>query len=111
MFSVLAEAAVPYSPLPDYTGDWVNFRGNDENMGITEAPTPVSKENANLKWAQKYGQGWAGASTPPIIVNDVLYIVVNKNVLMLDKNTGEEIIRSPELEGNAGFALKEEYRH
>ena len=105
MFSVLAEAAVPYSPLPDYTGDWVNFRGNDENMGITEAPTPVSKENANLKWAQKYGQGWAGASTPPIIVNDVLYIVVNKNVLMLDKNTGEEIIRSPELEGNAGFAL------
>lgn len=91
--------------LPNYTGDWISFRGNDENMGITNAKKPINQEESNLKWAKKYGTGWSAAPTPPIIVNDSLYVMVGKNVLILDKETGEEIKTSEELAGNAGFAL------
>lgn len=91
--------------LPNYDGDWINFRNNDENMGITEAATPYKEENTSMKWAVKYGTGWAAAPTPPIIVDNYLYIAVGKNVIKLDKETGEQVAKSPDMKGNVGYAL------
>ena len=101
----LVEAQANSPALPDYDGDWINFRNNDENMGITEAATPYKEENTSMKWAVKYGTGWAAAPTPPIIVNDYLYIAVGKNVLKLDKETGEQVAKSPDMQGTVGYAL------
>jgi uncharacterized repeat protein (TIGR02543 family) len=91
--------------LPNYDGDWINFRNNDENMGITNAATPYKEEKTSMKWAVKYGTGWAAAPTPPIIVDNYLYIAVGKNVIKLNKETGEQVAKSPDMQGNVGFAL------
>lgn len=101
----LEKAAIPGIPLPSYTGDWTSFRGNPENMGIINSETPTSAETAVLKWAEKYGTGWAAAPTPPLIINDALYIAVSDKVLKIDKVTGEKIQESEALEGKVGFAL------
>lgn len=95
----------PPAPLPDYTGDWINFRGNDQNMGITGAQTPTTAEEAELKWGVKYATGFFANITPPIILNGDLYIAKNNTVLRLDKETGEMLAQSEALEGSLGFAL------
>lgn len=101
----LDEAKENTPSLPNYDGDWINFRGNDENMGITEAETPYKEEKTSMKWAVKYGTGWSAAPTPPIIVDNYLYIAVGKNIIKLDKETGEQVEKSPDMQGNVGYAL------
>lgn len=101
----LIEATSPSSPLPNYIGDWVNFRGNPENMGITDSETPNSPETAVLKWSKKVGTGWAAAPTPPLILNDALYIAANSKVYKIDKSTGDILQESDTLAGGLGFAL------
>jgi hypothetical protein len=93
------------SPLPNYTGDWTYFRGNPENMGITNAETPNSAETAVLKWAQKLGTGWSAAPTPPLILNDALYLAANSKVYKIDKNNGDILQESETLAGSLGYAL------
>ena len=56
--------------------EWYNFRNNQENNGVTEAETPINDETAMEKWSQKYGSSWSDAPTPPLILNDKLYIGV-----------------------------------
>jgi hypothetical protein len=99
----LAEA--PVVDLPAYTGVWTSFRGNPENMGITSAKTPDSPETAILKWAEKYGSGWSAAPTPPLIINDALYIAVSNKVFKIDKATGKTLQESDTLVANVGFAM------
>lgn len=101
----LVEATLPSSPLPNYIGDWINFRGNPENMGITDAETPNSADTAVLKWSKKVGTGWAAAPTPPLILNDALYIAANSKVYKIDKSTGDILQESDTLAGSLGFAL------
>lgn len=94
-----------YTPLPDYEGDWVNFRSNDENMGITYSYTPRNKGEMQFNWSKKYSQSYKDAFTPPIIVNDNLYIAGGNRVYILDKVTGEELCVSQPLKGELGYAL------
>ncbi|AOY75867.1 S-layer homology domain-containing protein [Clostridium formicaceticum] len=101
----LVEAPDPEVPLPNYDGEWINFRGNAENMGITEAPTPITVEETYEKWAVRIGTGWAAAPTPPIIVNNHLYVASANKVHKLDKETGEILASSSEMVGNVGYAL------
>ncbi len=91
--------------LPEYTGDWTNFRGNSWNMGFTSAETPVSASEAYLKWAKKGGVNYTSSVTPPIILNGCLYAAGSKNVYKIDMNTGETLATSENLAGNLGFAL------
>lgn len=99
------EEIIEVEPLPDYTGDWVNFRSNDENMGITYSQTPRNNGEMELKWAKKHSFSYKEAITPPIIVNDNLYIAKGDRILILDRYTGEELIVSDPLEGEIGYAL------
>lgn len=92
------------APLPDYDSEWPNFRGSETNMAITSAPTATSSDAALLKWAQKYGTGWAAAPVPPILVNDYLYTASGSRVMKIDKETGE-LLQEGKLNGSVGFAL------
>ncbi len=93
------------NPLPSYSGDWLNFRGNNENMGITQAKTPVSAEEAALKWSAKYGLSYLEAPTPPIIVNGELYVAAGQKILRINKETGEKLAESGNLAESVGYAM------
>lgn len=95
----------PEWDLAEMTGDWTSFRGNAQHMGITSAKTPATAETAIQKWAAKYGSGWSAAPTPPLIMNDALYIAVSSKVLKLDIQTGETLQESDALLANVGFAM------
>ena len=60
--------------------EWYNFRNNPENNGIVSSQTPISGATANLKWAEKYGTGWAAAPTPPLILDGYLYIGMSNKI-------------------------------
>ena len=72
--------------------EWWNFRNAQDNNAVTGRPTPTNDKEAWGKWAAKYGTGWAAAPTPPIIVNEKLYIGVDAQILEIDKDTGEVLI-------------------
>ena len=80
-----------------------------ENMGITTAKTPISAEDAQVKWTQtvrKEGMwpGFYDTSVPPIIVGDKLYTALDNKVIALSKETGEILSESGELAGSVGYS-------
>lgn len=91
------------APLPDYTGDWTSFRGSEENMGITMAKTPKTTGDAYLKWAAKYSGDVFEVITPPIIVNDTLYIAKGRKVLKIDPKDGKILAQSGDLANSIGY--------
>lgn len=103
MVSGIVGSAFAASPLPDYSGEWTSFRGNEENIAVVDYPTPI--KDATLKWGKKMGTGWDAAPTPPIIVNDHLYIANGQTVKILDKDTGAVLKESQVMAGSFGFAM------
>lgn len=99
--SVFAKEAVRES----VDTEWYNFRNNPENNGVTDRPTPIEAKETVQKWAEKYGEGWAAAPTPPLILNNKLYVGVANQIIEIDKETGKEIRRSDEMIGNVGYAM------
>ena len=85
--------------------EWYNFRNNPENNGIVSSQTPISGATANLKWAEKYGTGWAAAPTPPLILDGYLYIGMSNKIVKIDKDTGEKVAESDAMVGNVGYAM------
>ena len=77
------------SPLPSYNGEWMSFRGNDANMGVTSAETPTSAAQTELRWAVQLGHGWDASVTPPLIINGDLYVQAGTEVMKIDKATGK----------------------
>lgn len=69
--------------------EWKNFRNSDVNMGITNAKTPISAKSTNLRWAKKYGTGWAAAPCIQIIVKGKVMTIVGSKIYQLDPKTGE----------------------
>lgn len=69
--------------------EWKNFRNSDVNMGITNAKTPTSVKSTNLRWAKKYGTGWAAAPCIQIIVKGKVMTIVGSKIYQLDPKTGE----------------------
>lgn len=90
--------------LPDYDGDWLFFRGNPENMGVTHALTPASGDNAAVKWVMGASGSWFSTPTPPLIINGSLYIQSGANVLRVSQKTGEVLARGATA-GSAGYSL------
>ena len=69
--------------------EWKNFRNSDVNMGITNARTPTSVKSTNLRWAKKYGTGWAAAPCIQIIVKGKVMTIVGSKIYQIDPETGE----------------------
>ncbi len=71
---------------------WSNFRGNDENNGITTALTPTSHDNAQLYWAVKAGHSYGtGAPSSPILVDGHLIYTTATTIVKMDTVSGEVI--------------------
>lgn len=92
---------------PDIESEWENFRGNENNNGITDVKTPISAEDAMLYWATKAGEGEAwenGAPGSPIIVGGYLYFNSGNFLYKMNKNTGE-IVKKSEMVGSSSFSI------
>lgn len=90
-------------PLPEYTGEWTSFRGNESNMAVGDWATPQIKNQVKLKWAQPFTDSWMDATTPPIIVNGDIYFAKNDKIICVSKDDGSVISESEQLAGNIGF--------
>lgn len=77
--------------LADVDSDWDNFRGSDNNMGITDAMTPSVKEDTTLLWNRKLGSGWMDAPSVQIIADNALIVMVGSKIYKLDLKTGETL--------------------
>ncbi|MGN1307130.1 MAG: S-layer homology domain-containing protein [Faecousia sp.] len=82
---------------------WGVFRG-ENNLGITDAPTPYTPEDAEVLWAAKWGTGWAAAPNPPIIVDGDLIVIVSSSIKRVDRNTGEVKVEGT-MAGTCGFGI------
>ena len=79
------------SGLQDVSSDWSSFRGSDTNMGITDAMTPISREDTTLLWNAKLGSGWSESPSVQIIADDALIVMVGKKIYKLNLKTGETL--------------------
>ena len=109
---IAALEPIPASTHTNYSGEWTNFRGSDDNMAIRSATTPTTLKETDLKWAVRMGKTKWTSPTPPIILNDmdvdgvkhdVLICAMAKNIYLLDKETGE-VLKSARMNDTAGFA-------
>jgi hypothetical protein len=79
----------PGSPLSEVDAAWKNFRNSDVNMAITNATTPIVKDDTALLWSKKLGSGWSAAPSVQIIVDNALIVMSGSNLYKLDLSTGE----------------------
>ena len=85
--------------------EWYNFRNNQENNGVTDRPTPTNSLEASQKWAVKYGDGWQASQTPPLILDNYLYIACGSQVLKINKETGAKEAESDTMAGSVGYSM------
>lgn len=105
-------SAVPAISLPDYKAFWPNFRGNDQNMAITNIKTPTGQIDAETKtpdvellWASASGSGYdSGAVGSPIFVGGYMYAYAGSKLLKLDPANGETVA-SANMVSNSDFAI------
>lgn len=105
-------SAVPAISLPDYKAFWPNFRGNDQNMAITNIKTPTGQIDAEtessdveLLWASASGSGYGSdAVGSPIFVGGYMYAYAGTRLLKLDPATGETVA-SVNMVSNSDFAI------
>ena len=81
----------PDSILQDVSSEWKNFRGNDENMGITNAKTPRNSSESTIKWTAKLGSGWTAAPSVQIEVDDSIVVMSGKKIYKLSKEDGSVV--------------------
>lgn len=97
----------PESSLNDISvsGDWLQFRADDNNNGVVDVKTPIKAEDAVLEWANKIGEGFdSGATGCPIIVGDYLYTYAGKSIVKVNKDTGE-VVDSGVMVASSSFAI------
>lgn len=85
----LTEAAKNDSLNTLIESSWPDFRGNTDNNGITAAKTPLKSSDTQLLWAVKNGSGWSGSPSSPIIVDDDIVFSTNREIVRVDRVTGE----------------------
>ena len=85
----LAEAPVNDTIDHEMTALWPNFRGNDENNGVTDAPIPYAAEDSCLYWANQIGEGFdADAVGSPILVDGDIITYAGDTIYRIDTVSG-----------------------
>ena len=89
----------------EIVAQWPDFRGNADNNGIVDAPTPVSAESSTLYWATKIGSGYGSkAAGCPIIVDGDLITYSSDTIYRLDAVSGE-ILAWGQMDHNSNFSI------
>ena len=85
----LAEAPVNDTIDHEMTALWPNFRGNDDNNGVTDAPIPYAAEDSCLYWANQIGEGFdADAVGSPILVDGDIITYAGDTIYRIDTVSG-----------------------
>ena len=96
---------VPGVKYPNLSAYWPTFRGNDENMAITDRKTPTGFADTELVWAEQSGNGYGGgAVSSPIIVDGYIYAYAGKNIIKVDKETGKTVATGT-MAGTSSFSI------
>lgn len=85
------------------TGNWTRYQNSEANNGVTDYPGPTDENHAISRWNVLADSSYA--TTPPLIVNDKIYVASGYHVYCFDKSTGNLLGKSDELVGSAGNAL------
>lgn len=95
----------PESIRENLDADWAGFRNSADNQAVTEAATPTDAGSVELKWQKQYGRGHSsGAVSSPILVDDKIYCYAGNKLMMLNKETGEQI-KETEMAGSSSFSI------
>jgi len=86
----LTDAASSFTEIDAY---WPSFRGNANNMAITNAETARNSDEIELLWAERFGGTGMFGPYPntPVIVGDALIFSSGTTLHKLNKDTGETI--------------------
>lgn len=79
------------SSIKEVISDWKNFRNSENNIGITDFNTPISKEDTTLLWNAKLGSGWKESPSVQIIVDNSLVVMAGTTIYKLDLKTGNTL--------------------
>lgn len=91
--------------IQNLPAQWPHLRTDNNNNGVIGAPMPTSSDDAVLYWATKIGEGFdQNACSPPIIVNDELYVYSGSTLYRIDKTSGK-ILAQGEMSGTSSFAI------
>ena len=75
---------------PDIDSEWGDFRGSEDNNGVTGALSPISASDAVLYWANQAGISYSSdAVSSPILVDGYLVCTAKQNIFKIDTVTGE----------------------
>lgn len=99
------EAAKHNESLKALLSKWPNFRGNDNNNAVTDAPVPYNAEEGTLYWANKLGDGYdANAVGSPILVDGDIITYSGATIFRIDTMTGE-VKQTGTMDHNSSFSI------
>ncbi|MBQ7874162.1 MAG: Ig-like domain-containing protein [Oscillospiraceae bacterium] len=89
-----------------YESTWPSFGFSSENNIVIDRPTPLTKDETALYWANKIGEGFDyGATGVPILVDDYLFCYAGKNIMKIDKMSGEIVQTGIMTGGSSAYAI------
>lgn len=105
VLEITLESAPANDTIVNLPSQWPHLRTDNNNNGVISAPTPVNSDDAVLYWATKIGDGFdQDACSPPILVNDDLYVYSGSAIYRVNKTTGE-IMATGAMCGSSSFGI------
>ncbi len=93
------------------TLNWPQFMGNLGLQGISDAKTPRSGKEMELKWkyTESRGEGdWVTTPGTPIIVGDYTYCYIYEKLIKFETSTGK-VVKTAPAPGDAAFFINLAY--
>lgn len=82
------------SKTKESTLNWSQFLGNEGLQGVSDAKTPRTAEELEVKWTKQTGTGWNDVPGTPIIVGNYVYCYSSQYLHKYDLITGEELAKA-----------------
>lgn len=82
------------SETQESTLNWSQFLGNEGLQGVSDAKTPRTAEELELKWKVQTGTGWNDVPGSPIVVGNYVYCYSSQYLRKYDLITGKELAKA-----------------
>lgn len=93
------------------TLNWPQFMGNLKLQGVSDAKTPRTGEEMELKWKYTESRGdgdWVTTPGTPIIVGDYTYCYIYEKLIKFETSTGK-VVKTAPAPGDAAFFINLAY--